>query len=84
MTKNLLRKVAGCVLVASLAAGCGSSHNGNDAAPAQPEDVAASSSVAGLIGFAQAQIARTDEVSEPRAIAGISPPVSDVDDPAAI
>jgi hypothetical protein len=83
MTKSLLRKIAGCALVA-VAAGCGSSHNGGSAGPAQQEDAAASGSVAGLVGFAQGQIARTDEVSEPRPIAGISPPVSDVDEPAAI
>jgi hypothetical protein len=84
MTKNLL-SIACCMVVASLAAGCGSSHSNNNAGPAQQqEDAAASNSVAGLVGFAQGQIARTDDVSEPRPIAGISPPVSDVDEPAVI
>jgi len=84
MTKNLLRRIAGCALVA-FAAGCGSSHNGGNTVPArQQEDAAASASVAGLIGFAQGQIARTDDASEPRPIAGISPPVSDADEPAVI
>ena len=85
MTKNLLSKIAGGVVIAFLAAGCGSSHNGGDGGPAQQqEDAAASGSVAGLIGFAQVQIARTDDASEPRPIAGINPPVSDVDEPAVI
>ena len=84
MTKNLLYRITGCALVA-FAAGCGSSHDGGNAVPAQQqEDAAASGSVAGLIGFAQGQIARTDDASEPRPIAGISPPVSDADEPAVI
>ena len=84
MTKNLLRRIAGCALVA-FAAGCGSSHNdGNAGSAQQPENAAASGSVAGLIGFAQGQIARTDDASEPRPVAGISPPVSETDEPAVI
>jgi hypothetical protein len=81
MTKTFLR--AACVGIAFLAGGCGSSHH-DDAAPAQQEDAAASGSVAGLVGFAQAQIARTDDSSEPRPVAGIHPPVSEVDEPAVI
>lgn len=84
MTKNLLSRIAGCALFA-FAAGCGSSHNGGNAVPPQQqEDAAASGSVAGLIGFARGQIARTDDASEPRPIAGISPPVSETDEPAVI
>src|SRR5438874_757106 len=41
MTKNLLRKIALCMLVASLAAGCGSSHDNNDAGPTQQQEDAA-------------------------------------------
>ena len=82
MTKTLLR--AGCVGFALLVGACGSSHN-NDAGPTQQqEDAAASGSVPGLIGFARGEIARTDDASEPRPVAGINPPVSDVDEPAAI
>ena len=81
MAKILMRAV--CFSAALLAAGCGSSRN--DAAPAQQqEDAAASGSVAGLVGFAQAQITLTDEVSEPRPIAGINPPVNETDEPAVI
>ena len=87
MTKTLLRKVggAGCIGIALLAAACGSSHN-NDTGPVQlQEDAAASSSVAGLVGFAQGQIARTDaDTSEARPVAGINPPVSDDTEPTAI
>jgi hypothetical protein len=83
MTKNLL-KLAGCVIVASFAAGCGSSHNNDAASPQQQEDAVASGSVPGLVGFAQGQIAQTDDASEPRSIAGVNPPVSDVDEPAVI
>ena len=83
MTKTLLR--AGCVGFALLAGACGSSHNNDTGStPQQQEDAAASGSVAGLIGFAQGEIARTDDASEPRSVAGIHPPVSDVDEPAAI
>ena len=82
MTKSLL-KFGGCVLVASLAAGCGSGHNDSGSSQ-QQDDAAASGSVAGLVGFAQSQIARTDEASEPRPIAGINPPVSETDEPAVI
>ncbi len=82
MTKTLL--YAGCAALVLLSGACGSSHN-NVAAPSQQqEDAAASGSVAGLIGFAQGEIARTDDASEPRPIAGISPPVSDADEPAVI
>jgi len=82
MTKAFL--CAGCMSFALLAAGCGNSHNSNNAGPAQQEDAAASGSVAGLVGFAQSQIARTDDASEPRPIAGINPPVSETDEPAVI
>ena len=79
MTKTF---IAAAVAAAALAAGCGSNHEGGPGA--QDPDAAASGSVAGLVGFAQGQIASTDETSEPRPIAGINPPVSDVDEPAVI
>jgi hypothetical protein len=82
MTKTLLR--AGVAGIALFTAACGSNHNNDAGSAQQQEDAAASSSVAGLVGFAQGQIARTDDVSEPRPIAGISPPVSDTDEPAVI
>ena len=82
MTKTLLR--AGCVGFALLAGACSSSHSNDTGPTPQREDAAASGSVASLVGFAQGQIARTDDASEPRSIAGINPPTSDVDEPAAI
>ena len=82
MTKTLLR--AGCVGFALLAGACGSSHNNGTGPTQQQEDAAASGSVMGLIGFARGEIARTDDTSEPRPVAGISPPVSDADEPAVI
>ena len=71
---------------AALAAGCGSRHNdGYTVSADQQQDSAASGSVAGLVGFAQGQIARIDaDTSEPRSLAGVNPPVSEVDEPAAI
>jgi len=82
MTKTLLR--AGCLGFALLAGACGNSHDNVTGSTQQREDAAASGSVAGLIGFAQGEIARTDDASEPRPIAGISPPVSETDEPAVI
>lgn len=64
-----------------LLAACG--HGSGSSAPS--EDSQASMSVAGLVAFGEAQIARPDvDVIEPRELAGIKPPVSDVDEPAAI
>jgi hypothetical protein len=82
MTRTLLRSA--CAALALLAAGCGSSRNSDTVPAQQQEDAAASGSVAGLVGFAQGQIARTDELSEPRPLAGINPPVSEMDEPAVI
>ena len=66
---------------ALLVAACG--HGSSSSGPS--EDDVASMSVAGLLAFGEAQIARTDaDVSEPRDLAGITPPVSDVDEPAVI
>jgi len=71
-----------CSIGAALAlAACG--HGSSNSAPS--EDDVASMSVADLLAFGQAQIARTDaDVIEPRDLAGITPPVSDVDEPAVI
>ena len=71
-----------CFIGAALAlAACG--HNSGSSAPS--EDAVASMTVAGLVAFGEAQIARADaDLIEPRPLAGIVPPVSDVDEPAAI
>lgn len=48
----------------------------------QREDRAASTSVAGLIAFANGVIAMlTSETNEPRPIDGITPPTTDTDEP---
>ena len=90
MTRSILHRVrgSGYVGVALLLAACGSHNGGVDAnagSPQSAEDAAASASVAGLIGFAQGQIARTDaDTSEARPVAGINPPASNVAEPAVI
>jgi hypothetical protein len=67
--------------VAALLAACGGG-SGPAEAPQLAEDRSASASVAGLIGFARAQIDRaTSDTAEPRAIDGITPPISDTDEP---
>jgi len=77
--KKLLLPFCAALLVAA----CG--HGSNSSGSAPSEDDVASMSLAGLVAFAEAQIARTDaDVIEPRALAGITPPASDVDEPAAI
>ena len=73
--RNLLLFCAALLLAA-----CG--HNSGSSSPS--EDEAASMSVAALIAFGEAQIAQTSDATEPRSLAGIVPPVSDVDEPAAI
>ena len=73
-------------IVAALAlAACGKSSSDPGVTQQQSEDAAASASVPALVAFGAAQIARADaDVMEPCELAGITPPVSDVDEPAAI
>ena len=76
-----MKKLLCFIGAALLLAACGH----DSGTPAPSEDAAASGSVAALIAFGEGQIARPDaDVSEPRSLAGINPPVSDVDEPAAI
>jgi hypothetical protein len=74
-----------CSIVAALAA-CGhDSGPGSAVTQQQAEDAGASASVAGLVAFAQVQVARADaDASEPRPIDRLVPPVSELDEPAAI
>lgn len=68
--------------VAACGGGGGSSDDG--LAEQQREDRLASS-WPGMLTFAVAQMARADaDSAEPRAIAGITPPLSDSDEPAAL
>lgn len=74
-----------CLAVAAtlLLAACGG--GGGDVAvesPQQLEDRNASASIAGLVDFAEKQIAQaTSEAAEPRPIDGIVPPTSEAEEP---
>ena len=90
--KNLRPKtlVAACA-AAMLIASCGSSSDDSMPPPAPAvdtmaqEDAAASASVAGLIAFIQGLIASlTSDTNEPRNVGGITPPVTETAEPAAI
>lgn len=78
---QLTRTIAAAAIAAALA-GCGGSGGGPTESPQVTEDRSASASIAGLIGFAKAQIAlSTSETAEPRALDGIAPPTSETDEP---
>jgi hypothetical protein len=78
---NRLKPLIGAAALALAACGGG----GDGLTELQREDRAASASVAGLIAFANGMIAMlTGETNEPRPIDGISPPVSDTDEPTRI
>lgn len=81
--------------VVMLTISCGSSSDDSAPPPTLPapppvdtmaqEDAAASASIAGLIAFIQAMIASlTLDTNEPRNIGGITPPVTETAEPAAI
>lgn len=89
--KSLVTACAFAMLLAS----CGSSSDDSTPIPTIPtpppvdtmavEDAAASATVAGFIAFIQTLIASmTLETNEPRNIGGITPPVSETAEPAAI
>jgi len=95
--KNLfrLRTLAAVCAVTMLTVSCGSSSDDSAPPPTLPtpppvdtmaqEDAAASASIAGFIAFIQAMIAAlTLDTNEPRNIGGITPPVSETAEPAAI
>lgn len=88
-TRRTVRVACCAAGIAALAllASCGGG-SGGGTPPVDPqaaEDAAASASVAGLIGFSNSQIANaTADTNEPRAIDGITPPVSDTDEPTAL
>jgi hypothetical protein len=89
---QLMKRLAA---VAGLATAClaglsgcggGSSSGGTDDGLSQMErEDRAASSWPGMLVFAQGQIvATTNDTAEPRPIAGINPPLSETDEPAAI
>ena len=71
-------------------AGCGGSSDspapaGDGLTDMQRQDRAASASIAGLFSFGMSVIASmTGDSDEPRPIDGITPPVSEADEPAAL
>jgi len=85
-------KTAPLVVATLLLAACGGGETVATPPPAedgltqaQREDRTASASVMGLFSFAVALLgAQTGESSEPRAIAGITPPVSEDTEPPAV
>ncbi len=78
-----MRKIS--VVFALALAACGHNSEVSELTPQQAEDAAASASVAGLVAFGEAQVVRADaDVIEPRELASVNPPVSDLDEPAAI
>jgi hypothetical protein len=83
---TLFTRRAGAAAIALLLAACGAGYSGGDGlTQTEREDRAASASVAGLLAFATALIgAGTGDTAEPRPIDGITPPVSDTDEPAAL
>jgi hypothetical protein len=89
MTEQLKRLAAAAGLATVCLAGlngCGGGGSGNgDGLTQQEREDRAASSWPGMLAFAQAQIgAMTSETAEPRPIAGITPPLSETEEPAPI
>ena len=89
MTEQLKRLAAAAGLATACLAGLsgcgGGSGNQDDGLTQQQREDIAASSWPGMLVFAQGQIAAmTTETAEPRPIAGITPPLSDTAEPAAI
>lgn len=79
---NRLKPMIGAAALALAACG---GRSGDGLTDLQREDRAASASVAGLIAFASSVIATlSGETNEPRPIDGITPPVSETDEPVAL
>ncbi len=72
----------GLAIAAALLVAACSSNTGDGLTDAQRQDRDASASTAGLFSFANTLInSMTGETGEPRSISGITPPVSDTDEP---
>jgi hypothetical protein len=83
--KLAISAAAAALTLAACGGGGGSSTPVTAETQTQREDREASASVAGLVSFAQGQIASaTTDTVEPREVSGISPPASDTDEPLAI
>lgn len=84
---KLCRQLVTATAAALLVAACGGGGSTDPEVPAesqmQREDRTASATIAGLIGFAKAQIAAfTSDTASPREIGGISPPTTETEEPA--
>jgi len=81
-----LRLLISGVFAALLLAGCGGSSPETEVpqeSQMQREDRTASATIAGLIGFAKAQIASfTSDTAGPRDVSGINPPTTETEEPA--
>lgn len=90
MTEQLKRLAAAAGLATVCLAGltgCGGGGSGSDGdgLTQQEREDRAASVWPGMLVFAQAQIgAMTNDTAEPRAISGITPPLSETDEPAAL
>lgn len=93
MNRIASSKTAAIVLATLLLAACGGGDTvvlppppvDDGLTQAQRDDRAASASVMGLFSFAVAQVGgQTSESSEPREIAGITPPLSEDIEPSAV
>ena len=91
--RHRLKVLAAASATVMLLASCGSSSEDSGPPPPVPppvdtmaqEDAAASASVAGLIAFIQGLISSlTSDTNEPRSVGGITPPVTETAEPAAI
>ena len=91
--RHRLKVLAAVYATVMLLASCGSSSEDSGPPPPAPppvdtmaqEDAAASASVAGLIAFIQGLISSlTSDTNEPRNVGGITPPVTETAEPAAI
>jgi hypothetical protein len=84
MKHRIIRsKRLAAIAIASLAlVACSRADNGDGLTDAQREDQAASASVTGLVNFAAGKIdTATNETTEPRSIAGITPPADETSEP---
>jgi hypothetical protein len=80
-----LKPVLGAAAATLLLVACSGGSSGPDMSESQMqrEDREASATIAGLIGFAKAQIATfTSDTAQPRAIGAINPPTSETAEPA--
>lgn len=88
MSKQLKRRAAVASMATACMVGlsaCGGGSGNSDGLTQQEREDRAASSWPGMLVFAEGQISTaTSDSNEPRPIAGITPPTSETDEPAAI